>query len=75
MIDDTENAHILKGLFESCFPRWLRAYEKLIIKKKNDGSMQDDDEHYDAIIKLLSVAAIDAENIEVLEDPDGKMLE
>lgn len=68
LVSDTLNANLLSGMLQSCFPRWLKAYNKLLKKAKKEGRYQDDDEHFDAIIDLLSVSVICAENVDIIVD-------
>ena len=62
---------MLTGMFDMCFPEWLKNYTAVIESnksKKLNGFLGDDD-HYDAIISLLAVSVNDnKDNVErVLE--------
>lgn len=56
LIDETENSSMLTGLYDMCFPVWLRVYSKKIDVHKKHGTTMDNHEHFDAIIALISVS-------------------
>ena len=62
---------MLTGMYDMCFPEWLKSYTSVITsnKSKNKESFLGDDDHYDAIICLLAVSVKDNDqNVErVLE--------
>lgn len=41
---------MLTPMFDSCFPTWIRTYEKKIKAAKKQKTLIGNDEHYDAVI-------------------------
>jgi GGDEF domain-containing protein len=67
MIEETDASSMLTGMYDLCFPIWLRLYcEKLDFFKQMNDQMGNHD-HYDAIIKLLAISVKDnPENVDLL---------
>jgi len=57
-------------MFNFCFPKWLSNYKKLIKKSAKTGLNVGNNQHYDEVIKLLSVSVTDDDNIEQFQDQD-----
>ena len=56
LVEKTKLSCILSSLFDACFPDWLRLYcHKLDFFSLNKIEIGNND-HYDAILKLLSVS-------------------
>lgn len=51
-------------MFNFCFPKWLNNYKKQIKKEAKLGLTVNNNDHYDEVIKLLSVSVTDDDNIE-----------
>lgn len=47
---------MLTGLFENCFPSWLRKLNDKINNKKKGAASYDNNEHFDSILAILAVA-------------------
>ena len=69
LVQEIENTDMLSGLYLKCFPNWLKLYcQKLDLCKKNKQKCGDD-EHFDAIICLLSVSLDENKpNVELCQD-------
>jgi hypothetical protein len=69
MIEETEEdlTSMLTGMYDMCFPIWLRIYcDKLDFFKQTNSKMGNHD-HYDAIIKLLAISVKDnATNVDLV---------
>lgn len=67
MIEETGAYSMLTGMYDLCFPIWLRLYcEKLDFFKQMNDRMGNHD-HYDAIIKLIAISVKDnQENVDLL---------
>lgn len=62
MIEDTNMTSMLSGMYEMCFPTWLRSFcEKLDEAKKRNIQLEND-AHYDAIISLLAASVNENED-------------
>jgi hypothetical protein len=71
LIEDTEQSGMLTGMFDMCFPEWLKTYTSVIAsnRSKNKENYLGDDDHYDAIICLLAVSVKDnPENVQKVLD-------
>ena len=68
LIEASEISSLLGGMFEMCFPVWLRLYcEKIEFCRKQHTQMGNHD-HFDSIIQLLAVSVHDEKNVQrVLE--------
>jgi hypothetical protein len=55
---------MLAPMFEMQFPVWLRNYCELLDSKKAENQTMEDNENYDAVIKLFSVSVFDMKNVE-----------
>jgi hypothetical protein len=63
LIEASEISSLLSGMFEMCFPVWLRLYcEKIEFCRKQHTQMGNHD-HFDAIIRLLAVSVHDEDNV------------
>jgi len=58
-VRDTEQTDMLAGMFEMCFPVWLRLYCEKLDHCKNTKQVMVNDEHYDAIVSLVAVSVKD----------------
>jgi len=73
LIEDTEKPDLVTGMFDSSFPQWLRLYNEKIEFCKKQGQQMGNHDHFDAIIKLLSVSITDDEedeNVQRMLDKD-----
>lgn len=59
LVDTTEKSDMLTGLFENCFPSWLRKLSEKINAKKRVALSYDNNEHFDSILAILAVAVKD----------------
>ena len=62
LVEDTENTNMLTGMYEMCFPVWLYSYCQKIDQCKAQRIMMGNDDHFDAIISLVSVSVKDNED-------------
>lgn len=74
LIEETENSNLLSGMYDTCFPVWLRMYrEKIEFCKRQEYQMGNDD-HYDIIISLISLSVKDnPENVQKFKQKDLHM--
>ena len=56
LVGDTGKSEILKGLFENCFPSWIRFINEKVKKQASLALVHGDNIHFDSIIALLAVA-------------------
>ena len=62
LIEEMGTPRMLKGMYDQCFPIWLRIFtEQLLVTDKNKPMFGDHD-HFDAIIKLIAVSVKDFED-------------
>ena len=52
---------LLSGMYEMCFPVWLRLYCEKLEQCRLKNEFFGNDAHYDAIISLLSISTKDNE--------------
>ena len=52
---------LLSGMYEMCFPVWLRLYCEKLEHCRQKSDFFPNDAHYDAIISLLSISTKDNE--------------
>ena len=58
LVAKTNKAAILENLYDKCFPNWIHMIEKKINERGNN-SILGDNQHFDAIIALMSASVID----------------
>jgi len=56
LVNKTGKSDMLTGLFENCFPSWLRKLNDKINNKKKGAASYDNNEHFDSILAILAVA-------------------
>ena len=61
LVEDTELSSLLSGMYEMCFPVWLRLYCEKLEHCRQKSDFFPNDAHYDAIISLLSISTKDNE--------------
>ena len=70
LIEASEISSLLSGMFEMCFPVWLKLYcEKIEFYRKQHTQMGNH-EHFDAIIQLLAVSVHDEDNVQKVIDKE-----
>jgi hypothetical protein len=55
-VNKTEKSDMLTGLFENCFPSWLRILNDRINAKKRVAAAYDNNDHFDSSLAILAVA-------------------
>jgi hypothetical protein len=65
LVEDTEMYDLVTGLIKTNYRGWLKKYDEKIVTLRKRGSRMEDNEHYDSLIKLLSVSVTPEE-----EDPN-----
>ena len=56
LVEKSHQTELLRDLFESCFPNWLRDLKDHIVAKKKQNQALEQAGHYDAIIALLAAS-------------------
>lgn len=59
LVKSTNKAEMLSGLYENCFPQWLRTLLDKVNSCKRIGTIYEDNPHYDSIIALMAVSLKD----------------
>ena len=54
LVDLTGKVEILTGLYENCFPTWLRILQERVIACRKIATIYEDNSHFDSIIALMS---------------------
>lgn len=65
LINETGMSNLLTGMYQTSFPKWLRQIDDEVdgYRTRKNENMPNND-HYDSIIKLLSVSVSDEKNNE-----------
>ena len=56
LIEDIGTPHMLTGMYDLCFPIWLRTFTEQLREQDQGKSKFGDHKHFDAIIKLIAVS-------------------
>ena len=58
LVRKTEQSDMLTGLFENCFPQWLRALLVRLNSARKIAVIYEDNAHFDSALGLLSVSLL-----------------
>lgn len=56
LVKITGKAEMLSGLYENCFPQWLRTLIDKINACKRIGAIYENNPHYDSIVALMAAS-------------------
>lgn len=71
LVEDTEMSSMLTGMYEMCFPVWLRLYCEKLDYCRSIHTVMGNDDHYDAIICLVSASVKNnIDNVDKVEEKD-----